>query len=304
MKKNLPLVYIGIGASLWGVIGVFVSYLYGLGLTPIQVVAIRVLTSSLFLLLYVSSLNRKLFKIKLSDSKFFIGTGIISIVFFNLCLFYAIQETSISIASILLYTAPAFVIILSRLFLKESFTLRKMIALFITLIGCSFVIGVFPNATPSISTYGLLLGLGSGFFYALYSIFGKYALKKYDSITVTLYTFIFAAVAITPFSGLWEGLHILNSPIAWFNILGLGFLSTTLAYILYTKGLSTVESGRASIIATIEPVVASLFSFMIFDEKLSIWQYMGISLVIIAVIVVQETTKKVKVNLLKKTINT
>jgi drug/metabolite transporter (DMT)-like permease len=224
-------------------------------------------------------------------------------VFFNLCLFNAIQETSISVAAILLYTAPAFVTILSRLLFREWFTPRKIVALFTTLIGCSFVIGIFPNSTPSISTYGLFLGLGSGLFYALYSIFGKYALRKYNSLTVSLYTFIFAAIAIAPFSSLWKVFHLFNQPEVWLYIFGLGFFSTTLAYILYTKGLSSVETSRASIIATFEPVVASIFSFIIFDEKLSVWQYIGIFMVIVAVMIVQETTKKVRVTAMKSTIN-
>jgi drug/metabolite transporter (DMT)-like permease len=79
---------------------------------------------------------------------------------------------------------------------------------------------------------------------------------------------------------------------AWFYIMGLGFFSTLLAFILYTKGLSKVESSRASIIATIEPVVAALLSFTLFNEKLLLWQYIGMIMVIVAVIIVQEAKKK------------
>lgn len=236
--------------------------------------------------------NRKALKVKGSDSKYFIGTGIFSIVFFNWCLFHAIQETSISIASILLYTAPAFVTIFSRILFKESLTPRKVLALITTFIGCPFVIGILPNSNDSISLYGFILGLGSGLFYALYSIFGKFALVKYDSLTVTVYTFVFAAIAVTPLSGLWMVLHLFTTLEVWLNIIGLGFLSTMLAFTFYTKGLNAVESSRASIIATVEPVVASLLGFLIFNEKLSIWQYFGILLVIFAVIIVQESTKK------------
>ncbi|WP_226036882.1 DMT family transporter [Aquibacillus saliphilus] len=294
MSKNLALLFIAIGASLWGGIGVFVTYLYQIGFTPTQVVAIRTISASVFLVLYVLIKNRQLFKIKVADSKYFIGTGVISIVFFNWCLFSAMEETSISIATILLYTAPAFVTILARVFFKELFTTRKIIALLTTFIGCAFVIGVFPDTNGSISFYGLILGLGSGFFYALYSIFGKFALKKYDSLTVTVYTFLFAMVAITPFSGLWSVIPLFSSVEVWFYIVGLGLLSTMLAFIFYTIGLNRVESSQASIIATIEPVVASLTSFIIFEERLNYWQYFGIVLVIAAVIIVQEKTKKSK----------
>ncbi|MCM2532983.1 DMT family transporter [Neobacillus pocheonensis] len=292
MDKKLAYMYIVIGASFWGIIGIFVTYLYELGFTPIQVVTIRSLSASFFLVLYVIFKNRNLLKIQVSDSKYFIGTGIFSIVLFNWCFFHAIQETSISIAAILLYTAPAFVTIFSRILFKESLTPRKVSALIITFVGCSFVIGIFPNTNESISLYGLILGLGSGLFYALYSIFGKFALRKYDSLTVTVYTFVFAAIAVTPFSGIWSVLPLFLNIEVWPYILGLGFLSTMLAFMLYTKGLHTVESSRASIIATVEPVIASLLSFLVFHEKLNFWHYLGIIMVIVAVIIIQESTKK------------
>ncbi|WP_078550771.1 DMT family transporter [Litchfieldia alkalitelluris] len=294
MSNKLPLIFIATGAALWGMIGIFVSYLYELGFSPIQVVTVRAVSAAFFLIIFVIIKNKAYLKIKVKDSKYFFGTGIISIVFFNLCLFTAIQETSISIAAILLYTAPAFVTILSRFIFKEWFTPRKIIALVTTLVGCSFVIGIFPSANETISTYGLILGLGSGLFYALYSIFGKFALRKYHSFTVAVYTFIFAAIGITPFSNLHSVLHLFNNPKVWIYTIALGLLSTTLAYILYTKGLQSVETSRASIIATIEPVVASLSSFLVFKETLSLWQYIGIFLVIAAVIIVQESSQQVK----------
>jgi drug/metabolite transporter (DMT)-like permease len=292
MDKKIAYLYIVTGAALWGMIGIFVTYLYEIGFTPTQVVAIRAISAMFFLLMFALIKNPQALKINISDSKYFIGTGIFSIVLFNWCLFHAIQETSISIASILLYTAPAFVTIFSRVLFKEFLTPRKVLSLITTLIGCSFVIGILPNSNESMTLYGVMLGLGSGVFYALYSIFGKFALVKYDTLTVTVYTFIFAAAAVTPFSGLWTVLPLFRSLEVWLYILGLGFLSTMLAYTLYTKGLNFIESSRASIIATVEPVVATIVGILLFNEKLSFWQYFGILLVILAVFIVQETTKE------------
>ncbi|KAA0544882.1 EamA family transporter [Bacillus sp. BGMRC 2118] len=291
MNQKIAYLSIIIAAVLWGVIGVFVTKLYELGFTPTQVVTIRAVSATLFLLLYILLRNRNLLKIKVSDSKYFVGTGIISFVFFNWCLFNSIQETSISIATILLYTAPAFVTVFSRVLFKESLTAMKVLALCLTLLGCSFVVGLFPANQSAITLYGMLLGLGSGLFYALYTIFGKLALARYDSLTVTLYTFIFAAVAIFPFSSIGNFLSLFTSKEAWVYGIGIGLFSTTLSFILYTKGLTAVESSRASIMATIEPVVASILSFLLFDETLTWIQYVGIFLVIVAVIMVQDLKK-------------
>lgn len=292
MDKKSAYFFIGIGASLWGIIGIFVTHLYELGFTPTQVVTVRAISATFFLVLYTIVKDRRLLKLQVSDSKYFVGTGVFSIVLFNWCLFNAIQETSISIAAILLYTAPAFVTILSRIIFKEPLTPRKVLSLIVTFVGCSFVIGILPSINESISFYGFMLGLGSGFFYALYSILGKFALKRYDSLTVTVYTFVFAAIAVTPFSGLHSIFPLFLNIEVWLYITGLGFLSTMLAFTLYTKGLNSVESSRASIIATIEPVVASLVSFLVFHEKLRFWQYLGIAMVLSAIILVQESSKK------------
>ncbi|THE12974.1 EamA family transporter [Bacillus timonensis] len=291
MNKKMAGLSIAAGATLWGIIGLFVSNLYAIGFTPLQVVGVRAIAASIFLITYALLTNPQAFKIKIPDSKYFIGTGIISIVLFNWCMFVAIEETSISVAAILLYTAPAFVTIFARLLFKEKLTLRKMLALAVTIVGCAFVVGVFPNFSGTISLFGLVVGIGSGFFYALYSIFGKFALEKYDSLTVTVYTFIFAAVAVTPFSGIWSAVNLFADIKSWLYIAGLGFLSSMLAFILYTKGLQYIESSRASIIATIEPVVAAIIGFFIFQETLQMWQYVGIIMVIAAVIIVQENSR-------------
>jgi drug/metabolite transporter (DMT)-like permease len=255
-------------------------------------VALRALSASFFLITYALFQKRHLLKIRPADSKYFVGTGVFSFALFNWCLFSAIGQTSLSIATVLLYTAPAFVTILSRLFFKEALTLRKVSALAATVTGCALVAGLVPGTGAVASPESLALGVGAGFFYALYSIFAKYALQKYPAYTVTLYTFLFAALAVTPFSALPAALPVLLQPQAWVAIFGLGFLSTLLAFLLYTQGLSRVAPGQAAILATLEPVIASLVGVLVFQEQLNGWQYAGILLVISAVVLVQERPGK------------
>jgi drug/metabolite transporter (DMT)-like permease len=228
-----------------------------------------------------------LLKIDLRDSFSFIGTGIFSIVFFNWCYFTAISEVSLSVAVILLYTGPAFVAILSRIFFGEELTKHKIAALAVTLIGCALVVKLIPAGDQRLSWYGIIVGLGSGFGYALYSIFGKHALKKYNSLTVITYTFIFASVALLPTSGVTIEIGQLTSVDVWFYIVGLGFFPTALAYMLYTQGLSMIESSRASITATIEPVLATMIGVWVFDERLTGYQIIGMLFILTAVILVQ-----------------
>ncbi|SCX87283.1 DMT family transporter [Alkaliphilus peptidifermentans] len=290
MKIKFAYIWIIVGAALWGHIGIFVRGLSEIGFSALQIVTLRILTAAIILLTYVYFKDRKQLIIKLKDSIYFVGTGIFSIVFFSWCYFTAMEETSLTIAVILLYTAPAFVTILSRIIFKEYFTKKKLFSLLVTLIGIILVIGYTPG--ENISLYGLVVGLGSGFGYALYSIFGKAALNKYSTLTTTTYTFLLASIAIFPFSGLWRMTAEFNEGISWLYVIGLGLIPTALAYIFYTKGLSQIEPSRASITATVEPVVATLVGVLYFKESLALWQFIGILLVLTAVLLVQDSKEQ------------
>lgn len=294
-QNRLAYIYVLVGAALWGLIGLFIDELSQAGFSALQIVTLRVVSAAVMLIIYLAAKNPALLKIDLKDSFSFIGTGIFSIVFFNWCYFTAIEEVSLSIAVILLYTGPAFVAVLSRVIFKEPLTNRKVGALILTLLGCALVIKVIPFTDQHISWFGILVGLGSGFGYALYSIFGKHALKKYESLTVITYTFIFASVVLLPVSGITIEADQLASSHVWWQILGLGFFPTALAYMLYTTGLSMIESSRASITATIEPVVATLLGVFVFSEMLTIYQVMGILLVLTAVVLIQLKRKRVSI---------
>ena len=286
--------YVLLGASLWGIIGIFIEHLSNAGFTSLQIVTLRVTMAALMLLLYLGIINPSLLKIRLKDSFLFVGTGILSIVFFNWCYFTAIEEVSLSIAVMLLYTGPAFVILLSRVFFREYLNSSKVTALILTTIGCMLVIQLFPLTEKTISVYGILVGLGSGFGYALYSIFGKIALRSYSTLTIITYTFVFASVALIPVSSFTIKPELIAKTDVWWSILGLGLLPTVLAYLLYTKGLSMIESGKASITATMEPVVATAVGVYLFGEVLTGYQYFGIVLVIAAVILLQLKTRESK----------
>lgn len=272
------------GASLWGMIGLFVQGLYKEGFTPIDVVALRVCGSALVLFPFLAICKRNLLKIQLRDLFFFAGCGIVSIVFFNLCFFTVIERSSNSLAVVLLYTGPVFVVLLSRVFFKEPLTGGKSVALFLTVIGCILAVGLIPAGDSHMSALTVLIGLLSGFFYALYSIFGKFIAGRYHSVTITAYSMLTASLFIVPMSGLFQKTSQLAHVGVLLNSAGLVLLSTIFAYILYTAGLSKMESGRAAILATTEPVVAIFIGMLVFGDALTVWQTAGVVCILSAVL--------------------
>lgn len=285
---NKAFLFIMLGAALWGTIGWYVKNLYTFGFTPMEVVTLRVSTTAVILVIYTlikSPKNLKLYSIK--DLKYFIGTGIFSILFFNYCLFTAIELSTIPFATALLYTAPAFVTILSIFLFKESLTRIKIIALLFTLFGTCLIIGLIPLNMETLQLNSILFGLGSGIGYALYSIFSKFALKKYTSLSITTYTFIVASITLVPFFPFVTKIHLLMNPTVLFYAFGLGLLPTALAYIVYTYGLNQTEASKASILTTVEPVVATIIGIAVFHEAFSYTQMIGMASIIGAVILIQ-----------------
>ena len=287
MKKKLAVLYVLLAGILWGIIGIFVRTLGDRGLNSMQIVAIRLGLSAVMFSLYALIFNRKLFKIKLHDLWCFLGTGIISVGIFSFCYFQSIALSSLSVASILLYTAPAFVMLFSLIFFKERMTWLKGAALLLAIAGCALTTGVLGGARVTLE--GLIFGLLSGVCYALYSIFSRFALDRgYSPLTITLYTFIFAGV------GSWCVIDV--RPVA--AILTESFLSVgwcvlfavvtcVLPYLFYTLGLRVIRPSTASIIATVEPVVATVTGALVFGEAVAFpWGYIGVALVLLSVVLI------------------
>ncbi len=271
----------------WGMMGLFVIELYSLGLTTLQIVGYRSVSAAIILLGYVALKNPGILKIQLRDLPIFFAISLVSVVFFSYCFFSTIQEISLSVAVTLLYTAPTFVTLLSRIFFKEWLTPQKIIALLTTFAGLTLVTGFFGDGSAQITTLGLLTGLGSGLGYGLFSILGKVILKKYPPLTLSVYTFVIATVILLP---VIVTTTLALGPMSWGfyrEVFLLGLIPTALAYIFYATGLKTMESSLASITATVEPVVGALIGIFVFKEILLPSQLVGMLLVLFSVIILQ-----------------
>lgn len=264
--KTAPFFIIAAGIC-WGIIGIFSRQLAGLGFSPVQIAFGRSLVTAAAMILFMAGTRRAELVIDWRDAWMFLGTGLCSIVFFNICYFTAIELTTLSMAAILLYTAPSIVMVLSILLFKERFTPTKALCLALAFIGCVLVSGL---GLGQVNMPGVLAGLGAGFGYALYSIFARYALAAYTPFAVTTWTFIVAAAGLAGFSdaGHIAGIIVAEPRAAALFVL-LGLVSTALPFGLYTAGLSQMEAGKASILASVEPLTSTVVGVIIFHEVLT-----------------------------------
>lgn len=272
-------------AVCWGVIPIFYNGLSQSGLSSMQTITMRFSLAAVGYVVYLLLRDRSLLRIKRPvHLLYFVGTGVCSVAFFNFCYITCIQSAGVAVAALLLYTAPAFVLIMSAVLFGERLTARGLIALGMTVTGCAFVAGAFAGGL-TMSPAALLWGLGSGFGYALYSVFGKYALRHYRPETITAYTAVFAALATLPLARPGELVGFLHSGTVWFHAIGCALVCTVMAYLLYTGGLAKIPAGQASILSTTEPVVATVLGVALLGESMSLHKLCGILLVLGAIIV-------------------
>lgn len=260
--------------------GLFVRRLNAAGLQALEVMELRVLVGLALAGAYLALFHRERLRVRVRDLWCFFGTGVCSLLFFSWCYFTGMSMASLSVMGVLLYTAPAFVMLMSALLFRERLSAAKLIALAMTFAGCCLVSGL--GGGTRLSGEALLLGLGAGFGYALYSIFSRFAINRgYDSWTITFYTFAFCAaggIFLTDWRAIGGAVRADSSLWLWISMLGL--LTAFLAYLLYTRGLEGMESSRASILASVEPAVATVVGVLVFHEPLSVMNAAGIALVL------------------------
>ncbi len=295
MKKYTGILYVLAAGVLWGTLGAFVKYFSSRGFGSVETALIRVGTAALSITVYLLIKDKSLLKIRPCDIWCFLGSGLCSLLFFTLCYFEAIIQSSMSTAAVLLYLAPIFVMLMSRLIFKDRITPVKLLAIVFSVGGCALVSGIVGNAV-GISLKAVIFGIGSAFGYALYSIFSKLALRRgYASLTITAYTFIFAFLGLLFFADLgFVAKNIFVEPITPVMALLIGAVSSMLPFLFYTKGLETVEAGKASVIASVEPVCATLIGVVLFHESLTFTQALGVISVIFSVILLEMNPVKKK----------
>jgi len=286
--------FVLLGATLLGSIGVLGRAIYQYEPDPIKVVTYRGIIAALLLFGIFVLFNPEKLKLKLKDLPFFAIYGFLSITMTFILFFYAIKYTTVAMATILIYTYPAWVVLLSLFVLNEKLDKQKVVALLLTFSGCLLVVQIFNPTVLKFNLKGIIYGLFCGLGAASYTLFGKKATFRYDSWTVVSYAFGFGALFLLFFR---DPLTLLNPDypkITWLWIFTLAIVPTLLGYSFYTKGLKYLEASRAGIIATWEVVVASTLAFIIFGEKLTLIQILGAALIFWGIFIIKKRKKEVK----------
>lgn len=288
----------------WGSLGVFVK---NINIESFEIAFLRALIASFLLGVILVFKSRKenkeihtLFNNDSNDKRgiyILIVSGVL--IGFNwVLLFASYSYTTISNSTLSYYFAPVIVIFLSPIFLKEKFTLKRVISVVIAMSGLFLI--VKNQVDISFGAYnhtkGIILALGAAFLYASVIMLNKYT-KGFGDYERTFIQLFAGAIVLLPFI-IARGELTISDMKSFVNIIILGVVHTTIAYCLYFSAIQDLRAQSAAILSYIDPVSAILFSVIFLGEPLSIWQIVGGSVILVSAFVAEMPVKTdVKINI-------
>jgi len=283
MKQGIQTIKLIASMAIFGTVGVFVRYV---AMPSGFVAMIRGLVGVLFILFSALLMKRRIsFEaikrnfVILAVSGAFIG---INWIF----LFEAYRFTTVATATLCYYMAPAFLIVVAPVFLKERITPWKAVCVAVSILGMALVSGLFDAELPGgEDALGILFGLLAAMFYTSVIVLNKklVEISPYDKTAVQL---LFASLAVVPYVIFAE--EVTAAAFNWHSVLMLiivGIVHTGLAYVLYFDSLSGVSAQSVSIYSYVDPILAVLLSALLLSEPLTLSGIVGAVLILASTLV-------------------
>ncbi len=292
--KQMIVTFPTLAGIMWGATGIFTRVLNGYGMNNATILETRMLLGTVILAVGCLLADPSLLKIRKQDIWVFIGGSVLGN--FGLSYFYteAINRLSMAFAAVLLCTFPIFVMLLSAVLFHERITAKKMGCMVLAFVGCVLVSGLL-EGDMDWSAAGAAIGILAAFCYALYSIFSKIAKERdYSSITITFYFMMLITFLLAPMTD-WKlmAAYVMEAPAAnCLFLLGHSLCAAVAPYVIYTFALAYMDAGKASVLATSEPVAAMLFGYLLFSEVPTALMLGGMFLTIAAIVILSLPERK------------
>lgn len=265
-----------LAALLWSTLGSFYKDLINTyHIAPLTLAFFRAALSGAILLVSITLFQPRSLAAQWRDLPLLVSFGVLGIAGFFIAYVYAVNSAGVAVAAVLLYTAPAWVTIISWRFLGERISARQWVALALALSGCALVAGVYNVDQIKTNAAGILFGLASGFGYALYSVFNKAAVRRYSPWTVLLYGMGIGAVVLFPLQDVGLLVSAVQTPPVLLRLLGIAVVATLGSGLSFATGLKFVPVSSASVVANLEPVSAAALAFLLFGEVMDARQILG-----------------------------
>jgi drug/metabolite transporter (DMT)-like permease len=279
--------YVIAAAVLWAVSGTAAKFLFQNGITPFELLQLRLMITVAALLAWLALRSPDLLKIARRDIGYFILLGTVGMGACQFTYLFAISKINVAAAILLQYLGPSFIALHAVVFARDRISAATVIALAGSTLGCYLVVGAYNLQLLSLNLAGIVSGVLSAVAFAWYSIHGEYGMRRYDPWTVLFYAMLFAAllwnILYPPLDAFFQG----YSPLQWGLIVYVGIFGTLLPFGLYLQGINLIRSTRASITATLEPITAGVVAYIFLNETMAPLQIAGGLMVIGSVVLLQ-----------------
>ncbi len=188
----------------------------------------------------------------------------------------SIQLSGAATAMMLLYTAPIWVALASRFLFQEVISVQKFLAISTALVGAVLICLSGGSLSSDTSLLGIICGLVSGIIYASHFPFYVWWGRRYAIETIYTYMLLGGAISLFPFVSFMpdKGLE------AWSGLLGLSFLTTYAAFLVFAESLKRITQIQAAVVGNIEPLLATLWVWLFFNENFDVYGWTGCGLII------------------------
>ena len=232
---------------------------------------------------------RSMLRMKLRDIPIVLAISVFGSVVLMVAYNIAVTSLSLSLAAILLCTAPIFVLLISTVLFHERITRKKVLCMILAILGCGMLSGLFSGGGLQWSLFGLLMGAAAALCNAVFIIMSKLiATRGYSSFTVSFYSSLFASLILMFFVD-WSALlgYLHENPLQGPLLILIQSICTSLMpSLIYIVAMRHVEAGRVAILQSgAEPTAAFLAGLILYAEVPTATGLAGMVITIIALMI-------------------
>lgn len=268
----------------WGSLGIFSSKLGQAGFDSWQITSLRIVTAFVLILVFLPKILPIFKRLTKAEWSLLVAQSWIGVLGMTLCYFFAVKTVGVGMAVALLYTAPVFSLVLARLVLKESISVKSVLLAVVAVIGVAFL--MLGDAVSL--NVGMLVGLLSGLCYSLYGILGKKAMSSEGGLSAGGSQLLFfssisisaASLLVLPSTYATYGqlVSLPSTAVLW--VMGLSFVGTIVPFLLYMRALQKLPATTASVFTIFEPLTAIVLASVLLSQSPKPLQMVGIALII------------------------
>jgi len=297
-KTRLGYIMVATAATLFAVNGSVSKVVLGSGLSSLELAQIRNTSAAILFLAFLLVVAPGRLRVGRRELVFLIAFGLVGIALVQWLYFVAIENLPVGIALLIEFTAPLFVALFARFVYREHVRRRIWVAVGMCLTGLALVVELW--AGVELSTVGITAAFGGALSLTAYLLMAERERRHRDAASLSFYGFLFAALLWAVLQPLWEfpwgvlgdevslqgNLSEHTAPV-WALVAFIVVIGTMVTFSLLTGSLRHISATRASIVATLEPVVATVVAWAWLGETFGTTQLVGGAVVIAGILVAQ-----------------